>query len=260
MTSGPVPTGAVTVQLVARDLTRLRHHPGTALNLLFLPVFLVVIWSRGFAAEARLDGFPARTVLDWIVPLAVLSACSSAALIPGFAVARDIEGGFFDRLLVAPVRPLGLVAGPLVAGICRAVVPLFVVLGVAVVLGADLPGGFPGIAMLVVAAGGTAVCAAGWAVGLAMRLRSIRRSVHVMQTGSAVVLYLSTGLAPVAFMSTWLRAVARVNPATPVFAMARQGFIGPVTWSQTWPGLCALGGGAAVLTTFAVRGLRRLEP
>lgn len=261
MTGGPAVTApAVGARLAGRDLTRLRRHPGTALNLLFLPVFLVAVWARSFSAVARLDGFPARTVLDWIVPLAILSACASAALIPGFACARDIENGFFDRLLVAPVRPVGLVAGALVAGLGRALLPLVVVLGVALALGADAPGGPVGLAMVAVAALGTALCASAWGVGLALRLRSVRRSVHVMQTGSAVALYLSTGLAPTALMSAWLRTAARLNPMTPVFAMARQGFLGPVTWERTWPGLCTLGLGAAGMCAFAVRGLRRHRP
>ncbi|HET7488907.1 MAG TPA: ABC transporter permease [Acidimicrobiales bacterium] len=260
MTAPVVGARAVGVRLAVRDLTRLRRHPATALNLLFLPVFLVVVWSRGFSAVARLDGFPARTELDWIVPLAVLSACTSAALITGFAMARDLESGFFDRLLLAPVRPLGLVAGPLIAGLGRALVPLVVVLAVALGLGADLPGGAAGLATTAAAAAGTALCASAWAVGLALRLGSVRRSVHVMQTGTAALLYLSTGLAPVAFMSAWLRAVARVNPMTAVLALARQGFLGPVTWDQTWPGLCALAAGATLLCAFAVRGLRRVQP
>ena len=257
---GAAAAPVVGARLAVRDLTRLRRHPGTAVNLLFLPVFLVAVWARSFSAVARVDGFPARTVLDWIVPLALLSACASAALITGFAVARDIESGFIDRLLVAPVPPLGLVAGSLIAGVCRAVLPLVVVLGVAIALGADLLGGVAGVAMATLAALGTALCTSAWAVGLALRLGSIRRSVHVMQTGSAVALYVSTGLAPLSLMSPWLRTTATLNPMTPVFTMARQGFLGPVTWGQTWPGLSALGLGAAVLCGFAVRGLRRYRP
>lgn len=260
MSSQPVPTWVVSRSLVARDLNRLRRYPSTAINLLFLPIFFVVIWSQGFSATARLTGFPARTLLDWIIPLTVLSACATAALICGFALARDLEGGFFDRLLVAPVRPLAIVAGALVTGLARAVLPFVVVMTVAVIFGGDLVGGAAGVLAIMVAAAGTAVCAAGWAVGLALRLGTIRRSVHLMQTGTALVLYLSTGLAPLSFMSPWMRTIARLNPMTDVYRLARQGFLGPVTWDQTWPGLLVLALGVIGFTGFAVRGLRRVGP
>jgi ABC-2 type transport system permease protein len=258
VSSGNVSATAVGRSLAVRDLARMRRYPAVTVQLLFLPVFFVVVWSGGFDAAARLPGFPAPRLLDWILPLGVLAGCAPAAMIPGFAVARDVEAGFFDRLLVAPVPPVALVAGPLAAGVCRAAVPFVVVTFSGLLLGVQLPGGVIGILMLLVAAAGTSLCAAGWGVGLALRLGTIRRSTHLMQAGSSFVLYLSTGLAPPSIMTPWLRAVARVNPMTHVLALARQGLLGPVTWDQTWPGLLALLGGSAAFVVFAARGLRRL--
>jgi ABC-2 type transport system permease protein len=259
MTSAGVPVTAVGRSLAARDLVRIRRYPSTTVQLLFLPTFFVAVWSGGFSATARIAGYPAPRALDWILPLGVLAACAPAAMIPGFAVARDMEGGFFDRLLVAPVRPVALVLGPLAAGVCRAAIPFVVVTAVGIALGADVQGGAPALAMLLVAAAGTALCAAGWSVGLALRLGTVRRSTHLMQAGSAFVLYLSTGLAPPYLMTSWMRQAARFNPMSDVLRLARQGFLGPVSWDQTWPGLVALAGAAVVLVGFAVRGLRAVR-
>ncbi|HEX3542492.1 MAG TPA: ABC transporter permease [Acidimicrobiales bacterium] len=246
--------------LAARDLRRVRRYPSTTVHLLFLPIFFVVVWSRGFSEVARLEGFPARNFLDWIAPLAILNGCTASALICGFVLARDLEGGFFERLLLAPVRPVAVVGGALLSGLARAAVPFVVVTSAAVVFGADLPGGALGLLAEAVAAAGIALCAVGWAVGLALRLRGIRRSVHLMQTGVACTLYLSTGLAPLSFMTGWMRGVAQVNPMTQVLRLARQGYLGPTTWAQTWPGLVVLAAGVALLTWFAVRGLKGLTP
>jgi hypothetical protein len=38
---------------------------------------------------------------------------------------------------------------------------------------------------------------------------------------------------------------------------ARQGFVGGITWGDTWPGLLALAGLLALLSALAVRGMRR---
>ena len=47
---------------------------------------------------------------------------------------------------------------------------------------------------------------------------------------------------------------------TPVLRMLRQGFIGDVTWAQTWPGLVAIVVFIAVFAAPAYIQLRRLAP
>jgi MYXO-CTERM domain-containing protein len=42
-----------------------------------------------------------------------------------------------------------------------------------------------------------------------------------------------------------------------VIEAARQGFVGSVTWADTWPGLLALAGLLAVLGAWALREMRR---
>ena len=50
----------------------------------------------------------------------------------------------------------------------------------------------------------------------------------------------TTAYAPLDLLQGWLQTVARINPVTQVVDAARQGFIGAVTWADTWPGLLAL--------------------
>ena len=47
----------------------------------------------------------------------------------------------------------------------------------------------------------------------------------------------------------------RVEPGT-----VAKGFLGHVTWHETWPGLVSLAAFWVVLGAFAARGLRRLTP
>jgi ABC-2 type transport system permease protein len=51
--------------------------------------------------------------------------------------------------------------------------------------------------------------------------------------------------------------VAKYNPVTQILETVRQGFVGDVTWGDTWPGLLALAGIGAVMVGLAMRGLRR---
>jgi len=246
-------------RLAWRSLVLIPRSPSTFIPSLVFPIFSVVAFSGAFAGIALIPGFPAKGMIDWVLPMSVVQGCAFAGMTTGLGVARDIEGGFFDRLLLAPVRPIALVLGPLGAAVLRALMPFAIVLAVGLAAGAHLQGGLPGVAVLLVAAEGTTLAAAGWAIGLALRFGSMRVA-PLMQTGMFLVIFLSTAQVPLSIMTGWLHSVARVNPMTNVLALGRQGFIGSVTWPVTWPGLVALGAGAVLLTTFALRGLRKAVP
>jgi ABC-2 type transport system permease protein len=246
--------------LAGRSLALIPRVPSTFIPSLVFPVFVVVGFSGAFSAIAQLPGFPTDSMLDWMLPMAVIQGAAFAGITTGMGVARDIESRFFDRLLLAPVRPVALVAGPLAAAVFRAFIPFTAVLTVGVLSGAHLRGGLPGVLTLLVAAEGAALVAAGWGVGLALRLQAISKAAPFMQVGIFLAVFLSTAQVPLSVMTGWLHSVARINPMTNILALGRQGFIGDVTWDQTWPGLVAIGASAVVLTTFAVRGLRKLTP
>jgi ABC-type polysaccharide/polyol phosphate export permease len=52
--------------------------------------------------------------------------------------------------------------------------------------------------------------------------------------------------------------VSDINPVTHVLAGARQGFLGSVTWGQTWPALASVAGLLILFGGFALRGMWRV--
>jgi ABC-type polysaccharide/polyol phosphate export permease len=54
--------------------------------------------------------------------------------------------------------------------------------------------------------------------------------------------------------------VARFNPMSNVLGLAREGFLGGITWAGTWPGLVSLGGLAVAATLFAASSMRKVTP
>jgi ABC-type polysaccharide/polyol phosphate export permease len=78
-----------------------------------------------------------------------------------------------------------------------------------------------------------------------------------MQAGMMALILTTTAYAPLALLAGWLQHIARVNPVTQVVEAARQGFVGSVTWAETWPGVLALVGMLALLGTLALREMRR---
>jgi ABC-2 type transport system permease protein len=249
----------VALLLAGRNLIGMRRLPATFVPALIMPVFFVVSFSGQYDGITRIPGFETDNILSWYTPMATLMGASFGGLGTAFSAARDLETGFFDRLLLSPAPRLALMAGSIVAGVFRAVLTFVIVFAVGMIGGADVPGGVPGVASLLVAVIGVSATATMWGLGLVYRIKSMNAG-PLVQVGIFLVLFLSTAQAPLDVIVGWLHAVAAVNPTTHVLELARQGFLGEVAWSTTWPGLLAIAGFMAVTALFALRGMRRLTP
>ena len=243
---------AVVRGLTQRGVLGVVRVPATVVPVVIMPIIFTLAFSGAFSALTGLPGFPTSNILNWMAPFAVLQGASFAGLGASFSVGRDLENGFYDRLLLAPAPRRALVAGPLAYAQLRALIPLFTVVPIALLGGARMQGGLAGYVVLTVAALGVAVVASLWGLGVTYRLRT-QRAGSLVQVGIFVVMFLSIGQVPLEAMTGWLHWVAVRNPFTYVLKMARQGFLGPVTWSTTWPGLVALAvsGAAAGLVRLA---------
>lgn len=235
------------------------RQPSTFFPSLMMPVFLTISFAGAFSGIVLLAGFPAEKAIDWFVPMTALQGAAFAGITTGMGTARDMENGFYDRFLLSPAPRMALLLGPLIAAVLRAFIPLAILLLLALVGGANFRDGWLGVATLVIAGLGFALAAGAWAVGLALRFKS-QQIVPLMQSGTFLIVFLSTAQMPLELLGGWLHAVARVNPMTYILELARQGFLGQVAWSTTWPGLLALAGLVGVLGAFAARGMQKVTP
>ena len=249
----------VTWGIAARSLKLIPRLPSTFVPSLVMPVFFTISFAGAFSGLVLLPGFPAEKIIDWFLPMTTIQGAAFAGITTGMGVARDLQNGFFDRLLLAPASRLALLSGPLVATVLRGFIPIALLLVIAVVGGAHFYGGALAILVLVVASLGVALAAGAWAVGLALKFKT-QQAAPLMQSGLFLLFFLSTAQMPIELLTGWLHGIARFNPMTNVFLMARQGFLGDVTWRDTWPGLLALVGMIVVLVFFAVRQMRRVTP
>jgi ABC-2 type transport system permease protein len=132
-----------------------------------------------------------------------------------------------------------------------------VVLVVGIGFGARLTDGLLGLVTLYVAGLGLATIAAGWGLGLAYLFRDMRAAA-LMQLTLFNALFLTNAQSPLFLMSGWLHGIARVNPFTNILRLSRQGFLGEVTWDDTWGGLVAIVALSTLTLWFAKRTLAKL--
>ena len=243
--------------LMRRGINEISRVPGAALPGVLAPTIFMIGLSGVFGAAARLRGFPAvDSFRTYIVPVGLLQGASFAGAATGVNLARDIEQGWFDRLLASPAPRPVILAGLVLSAGLRALLPASFLLVVALIAGAHWPG-LDGLAVALVVVMGMAIVAATWGTSLALRFRT-QSAAPLMQAGMFILVLFTTAYAPLHLLQGWLQTVARINPVTHVVEAARQGFVGSVTWGDTWPGLLALLGLGVLFTAMALRGMRRM--
>ena len=240
--------------LIRRAANEILRVPGAAIPGVLAPTIFFLGLTSVFGALSHLPGFPAP-FKDWMIPVSLLQGAGFTGAATGVNLARDIEQGWFDRLLVSPAPRPVILAGVVLSAALRSLIPATFLLAVGFAIGVNWPG-LDGllIALLVVMGFGTV--AACWGTMLALRYRS-QSAAPLMQAGMLLLVLTTTAYAPLSFLTGWLYTVAKYNPVTQILEAARQGFIGSVTWSDTWPGLLCLAGLLALLSALALRGMRR---
>jgi ABC-type multidrug transport system permease subunit len=246
----------IVVALARRALNEIVRVPGAALPAVLAPTIFMLGLSAVFGRADRLPGFSADDFRTFVTPVGFLQGAGFSGAATGVNLARDIERGWFDRLLLCPAPRATLLAGVVLSGALRALLPAGCLFAVALALGVTFPG-IAGLAVAVPLVMGLAAVAACWGVTLALLFRT-QQAAPLMQIGSFVAVLFTTSYAPKPLLAGWLRAIADVNPVTHVLEGVRQGFVGGVSWETTWPALLAITGLLAGLGALAARSMRRV--
>ncbi|HEV7460493.1 MAG TPA: ABC transporter permease [Solirubrobacteraceae bacterium] len=238
-----------------RALNEILRVPGGAIPGVLAPAIFLIGLSGVFGAAGDLKGYQGDFTA-YILPFGMLQGATFTGAATGVNLARDIEQGWFDRLLLAPQRRSLLLLGLVSSASLRATLPATFLLLVGFALGVGWPGiGALAIAyVLIMGFAGVIAC---YASLVALRFRT-QQAAPLMQIGGFIAILFTTAYAPLALQSSWLADIARINPVNKILEGVRQGFVpGTVTWDTTWQALVALAVLGLVLGGLAVRSMRR---
>jgi ABC-2 type transport system permease protein len=240
-----------------RTLKNALTNPQIVLPTMLFPLFFFTAFAGGLSQLREVPGFdypPGYTAFQFVFVL--LQSAAFSGVFTGFGVARDFEGGFAKRLLLAAPNRSGIVLGYALAALLRWLVVAAVLTVVALVAGMKIGGGAVDIVGLYVLAMLVNFCGFFWSGGLAMRFRTIQAA-PLMQMPVFLVLFFAPVYVPLDLLQGWIENVATVNPLTYLLETGR-GFVAGDPPHVLGAFAIAIGMGVA-FWTWAFLGLRRAE-
>ena len=158
-----------------RTLHNVFTNPALFIPSLLFPLFFFTAFAGGLSGIARTPGFDfpdGYTAFQFVFVL--LQSAAFGGVFTGFGIARDFEGGFARRLLLAAPNRSGIVLGYAAAAFVRWLVTAAVLTVIALLVGMNVGGsgidlfGLYGLGLLI------NMASVLWAAGVAMRLQTMQ--------------------------------------------------------------------------------------
>ena len=242
--------------LAFKALNEIVRVPGAAIPGVLAPAIFLIGINGVFGQAATLFGGNIDFT-NWIISVSLLQSAGFSGAATGVNLARDIEQGWFDRLLLGPAPRSVLLAGIIGSAALRALLPSTFVLCIGFAIGVEWPG-FDGLVITYLLVMGFAMAAASWGTLMALRFRT-QQAAPLMQVVVFASVLFSTAYAPEPLLADWLRHISDLNPTRYILDGVRQGYVFDVAWTETWHAGLALASLLLVLGGLALRGMRRLE-
>lgn len=238
---------------VARRALRIaRRDPEAVLPPLIIGAFFfaVNIGSLQAVTERIGVGFDYK---GFQLPTAIVFAVTGTTR--AYGVVTDIQNGYFDKLVLSPVRRSALLLGHMVADFVLIVALTIPVLVVALVIGVRFETGALGIVVFVLLSGAWGLAYAGIPYAIALKTgnpTAVNQSFLIFFPFA----FLTTALVPQDALTGWLETVARFNPVTYLFEGMRALVLDGWRWGSLLRAAAAITGLGIVCHATAFGALR----
>jgi ABC-2 type transport system permease protein len=244
------------IRLLARRAVREVYRiPEATLPGLFIPVFFLVV-NLGQVNKIFPPSTPflhGQHYVAFQIPVSLVFAVSTAT--SGLALVTDIDIGYLDKLLTAPIRRSSIVWGRLAADLVRGLAASLLILAIGFAFGARIRSGPVGFVLMVVL---TALWGTAYA-GIAMLIAL--RSKNVQTTNASFIiffplLFLTPNFVPLDLLAGPLKVAAQINPVSYVILGLRDLVLLPgIHWGSLAACVATIVLTFVALTALSVRAL-----
>ena len=218
----------------------------------FIAIFFFVV---NIATLERLtESIPGFEFTAFQMATAVLLGVTGVSRAP--ALVLDVQNGYFDRLLLTPVRRSAILLGHMAADVAVAAALTVPILGLGVILGVRFEGGPLGLLVFMTLASLWSLAFAGFGYAIALKTGN-PAAVQSTFLLFFPFLFLTSSYVPRDQLSGWLNTVAGFNPVTYILDGLRSVVLGGGwQWGELAQALAAVGLVGAVSTSLCFAALR----
>ncbi|HWC39350.1 MAG TPA: ABC transporter permease [Acidimicrobiales bacterium] len=202
--------------VAGRALRQIPRDPESMIPALIVPVFFFTV-NLGLLQKVTRQA-AGIDLKAFLLPVAIVFAVTGISR--ASSLVTDIQGGYFDRLCVTPVRRLALLLGLMVADFTLVVALTIPVLIVGFAFGVNFVTGVPGLIVFVLVGALWGLVFTGFPYAIALKTG------NPAAVNSSFVLFfplafLTTTFVPRQALSGWLSTIATYNPVTYLLAGLR---------------------------------------
>ncbi len=175
------------------------------------PIFISLFFFLVNIATLEKSFGPEFDYKAFQMPTAIMLGVTGVSRAP--ALVLDIQNGYFDRLLMTPIRRTSILVGHMVADVVVAIVLTIPILIVGFVIGVRFDSGVLGVLMFIALAALWSLAFAGFGYSVALKTGN-PAAVNSVFLLFFPFLFLTTSYVPRSQLSPWLDTVATFNPVT----------------------------------------------
>ncbi|MGH2906173.1 MAG: ABC transporter permease [Solirubrobacterales bacterium] len=211
-----------------RSIIRIVRRPQSLTPIFLVPTIFLLVTSGGAARAINLPGFPqVDSFFEFAIAGAILQSTMLGGLMTGITLSIDVDNGFFDRMIVAPVPRSALVLGRVLGSAILALFQAGLYLALGVAFGAGIHAGVLGVLIVLVLAALCAASLGGLAVALSLRAQA--QWVQGMFPLVFVIIFLSSAFFPRALLTEPAASVAGYNPISYIAEGMREPIISGIS-------------------------------
>ena len=239
------------LSVAGRAVRQIPREPEAMIPALIVPMFFFAVNVGSLSRLAE-----AGTGIDFKafqLPVAIIFAVTGISR--AGSLVTDIQSGYFDRLLLTPVRRLALLLGLMVADLVLVIALCLPVLLLGFIVGVDFVTGPLGVLAFVLLAGLWGLVFAGFPYAIALKTGN-PAAVNASFILFFPFAFLTTSFLPKEALSGWLASVATFNPVTYLLEGLRALISSDWDWAPIGRGALAVLGVGLVSMTLALSALR----
>src|SRR5690625_933160 len=216
--------------MTIRNLRRIARSPFIIAINLVQPMIWMFLFSTVFTNIVKIPGFGTDSYINFLSPGIVVMSAMTAGSYAGMGIISDYKQGVLNRFLVTPVHRSSIVIGSLLQNVVTMVIQAFIMIGLALLIGARFEGGISGIAILILCSVLLGLSFGALSIAFAITIRKEEGLTSIVSFSTMPLLFMSGLFMPLQLVPRWMETLASFNPVNWAIEAGR----GALTVSNDW--------------------------